>query len=225
MKGLIKSFSPFFKKTKRLKRYSVEIFLLATAFFTLLVSIFLYQQNQNEKENVIITEESFENKKIFKNQTIFVDIAGAVNKPNVYETSAGARLKDIFILAGGLSEEADKSFFQRNFNLARIVNDQEKIYVPSVWEINSGLIVENPRTLDYLSPQAINQPTTNEQNISEKININQASVEELDTLPDVGQVTAQKIINNRPYQTLEELLTKKVVNKSLFEKIKDLITL
>lgn len=53
------------------------------------------------------------------------------------------------------------------------------------------------------------------------ININQASESELDALPGIGPVTAQKIISNRPYQSVEDLLNKKAVGASEFAKIKD----
>ena len=56
------------------------------------------------------------------------------------------------------------------------------------------------------------------------INLNTASAEELDTLPGVGAVTVNKIINGRPYSTIEDLLNKKIVNKGVFENIKGLIT-
>jgi competence protein ComEA len=55
------------------------------------------------------------------------------------------------------------------------------------------------------------------------ISINDSTIEELDQLPGIGQITANKIISNRPYTTIEDLLTKKVVNKGVFEKIKNLI--
>jgi len=183
----------------------------------------MYQKAKIE-ENNFVEEEKPLNEAV-NSKKVFVDISGCVKNPGVYEASFGARLKDILNLAGGLSDEADKNFFQRNFNLARIVFDQEKIYVPSIWEIQNGIFVENPKTLDYSSPQNINLEEYTSPNVNEKININQATVEELDTLPGVGKITAQKIISNRPYQTIEELLTKKVVNKSTFEKIKDLISL
>jgi competence protein ComEA len=57
------------------------------------------------------------------------------------------------------------------------------------------------------------------------VNINTASESELDTLPGVGNVTAGKIISNRPYNALDELLSKKVVNTGVFEQIKDKITI
>ncbi|MBI2404837.1 helix-hairpin-helix domain-containing protein [Candidatus Gottesmanbacteria bacterium] len=57
------------------------------------------------------------------------------------------------------------------------------------------------------------------------VNINTASQNELESLPGVGPVTAKKIIDNRPYQTLEELVSKKAVGNALFEKIKGSLSL
>lgn len=56
------------------------------------------------------------------------------------------------------------------------------------------------------------------------ININTASSVELDLLPQIGEKTAQKIIENRPYEQIDELKTKKIVSKNLFEKIKNMIS-
>jgi len=220
MKNFIRSFFPFLKKVKK---YKIEIFLILTAFFIAVFSLFLYQK-EKEDEKIEITEEK-NTLSLINNKKIFVDVGGAVKNPGVYEASVGARLKDFLDLAGGLSEEADKFFFQRNFNLARIVNDQEKIYIPSAWEIQSGLFVENSRTLDYNQETSIGWQENSLEETVNKISINQASAEELDTLPGIGKATAQKIIQNRPYQTIDELITKKVVGKSTFEKIKDLISL
>jgi len=229
MKEFIGSFSPFLKKLKKFKRYQVEVFLLSLAFIITIISLILYQKNESSESDLIKETQSNYQKENSSPIKIFVDIAGAVNNPGVYEATLGARLNDILTLAGGLSDEADRIFFQRNFNLARIVTDQEKIYIPSSWEINSGIFIENSRTLDYISPKNITQTEVvsqnSPQNTNEKISLNQASVEELDTLPGIGKITAQKIINNRPYQSIDELLTKKVVGKSTFEKIKDLISL
>jgi competence protein ComEA len=110
--------------------------------------------------------------------------------------------------------------------LARIVSDQEKIYIPSVSEINNGIFVQNLQALNYIEPNIIssidNQQSTINNNL---INLNSATIEELDQLPGIGQVTANKIIVNRPYSTIDELLVKKTVNKSVFEKIKGLISI
>lgn len=58
---------------------------------------------------------------------------------------------------------------------------------------------------------------------SKFININEASLEELDTLIGIGLVTAQKIIDNRTYESINDLLDKKVISKTVFEKIKSKI--
>jgi DNA uptake protein ComE-like DNA-binding protein len=61
--------------------------------------------------------------------------------------------------------------------------------------------------------------------VSTLININEASEGQLDTLYGVGPATAQKIIGGRPYSDIQELLTKKIVSRSVFDKIKDRISI
>ena len=216
MNGFIKSFSPLLKKSKK---YFLEIILLTVALVITIIAFAVYAKNNQENTDQEIVTNNQPDQILFGK--IFVDVSGAVKKPNVYKILFGARIKDIVDRAGGLSDEADTVFFNRNFNLARIVTDQEKIYVPSIVEINNGVFVQNQRTLDYTSPGtgiASNVPADN------IINLNSATVEEFDQLPGVGQTTANKIIKNRPYSNIEELLTKKVVNKSVYEKIKGLIS-
>lgn len=58
---------------------------------------------------------------------------------------------------------------------------------------------------------------------TEKIDVNSASKDQLATLPGIGDVTAQKIIDGRPYNTKRDLLTKKVVGQKEYAKIKDSI--
>lgn len=206
------------KIIKKLKKFRVEIVILGVAFIIATVSLMIFLNSYQQQVEEITTTASISP----KSQTIYVDVSGSVNKPDLYEAPNGIRLKDVIKKAGGLSDDADKSFFGRNFNLARIVNDQEKIYIPSVWEIQNGYFVESPQLSDYTSPSVSNQKSAISNSL---ININSASIEELDTLPGVGKITAQKIIDNRPFEALEELLNKKVTNKSVLENIKNLITL
>lgn len=209
MKRFFQSFFPLKSAlTKKLKKYKIEIFLLIVAFSCALISATIFFLSQNEPE---VTFE--EKTTISYPSKILVDIAGAVEKPDVYEVSAGARLKDVLIMAGGLSPEADRQFFRRYFNLARILTDQEKIYIPSISEVQAGIFIEKQQTLENPS-----------QKQSEKININKATSEELEQLPGIGKITAQKIIEGRPYQSIDQLLTKKVVRKSVYEKIVNMIT-
>lgn len=226
MSSFIKSFFPLLKRLK-IKKYLVEIILLSTALIITITAVVIYNNNSQSLEDEVETSSIRSRQNYDRQEQIFVDVSGAVNKPNMYQVGFGARLKNVIDKASGLSDDADVMFFNRNFNLARIVYDQEKIYIPSILEIKSGIVMESPQTFDYNSPSVISQ-IKSVSGLSEAeslININSATIEELDQLPGIGQVTANKIITNRPYNTMDELLTNKVVNKGVYEKIKDLIVL
>jgi len=207
---------------KKFKKYLVEIIILTIAIFVSMISLIIFLNSSSQKEEIKINETK---NQITSVKKIFVDISGSVNKPGLYQLNNNSRIKEAIDKAGGLSDDADKGYFNRNFNLARFLSDQEKIYIPSVWEVQNGYFIENPQTLNYIQP--INQQSIvfNSDLNQNLININQASLDELDTLPGIGKVLGQKIIDNRPYQSLEDLINKKVINKSVFEKIKDLISL
>ncbi len=214
-----RSFSPLIKRL-RFKKYLVEVILLTVALVITIISLTVYGKNYQENANkeTLIKDQS----ERVMSENIIVDVSGAVKKPNIYKIGFGARIKDFIDKAGGLSDDADVLFFHRNFNLARIVVDQEKIYVPSVSEINNGIFIQGQLIFDYNSPSLAktNLAPSESQFL---ISINYSAIEELDQLPGIGQVTANKIILNRPYTTVEDLLIKKVVNKGVFEKIKNLI--
>lgn len=207
---------------KKFKKYLVEIIILTIAIFISVISLIIFLNSSSQKEEIKISETK---NQITSVKKIFVDISGSVNKPGLYQLNNNSRIKEAIDKAGGLSDDADKGYFNRNFNLARFLSDQEKIYIPSVWEVQNGYFIENPQTLNYIQP--INQQSIvfNSDSRQNLININQASLDELDTLPGISKVLGQKIIDNRPYQSLEDLINKKVINKSVFEKIKDLISL
>lgn len=207
-----------FKKYKWLKKYWLEILLLSAAFLITVVSLIIFSVNNQSKDEEEIITNQVESQDLFL-QNIYIDVSGEVIKPDVYKVKPGTRLKEIMDLAGGLSKNADDGYFYRNYNLSRILVDQEKIYVPSVWEVNNGYFIENRQTLDFITAIEKAKPDIG------LINANNASVEELDTLPGIGKVTAEKIISNRPYQSVDELLIKKAVNKGVFEKIKNLISI
>jgi len=208
------------------KKYKAEIVLTIISLLIIIISAGMFFTNQNRRDPEIeISTDS--NQSLTTSPKINIDVAGAVNKPDVYQVTFGARLKDVLTMAGGLSNDADKNFFSRNYNLAKILVDQEKIFIPSTADLNSGLFVENQRTLDYNQPQNItstysdsNQSSTDEG----VININSATLEELDTLTGVGKATAEKIIRGRPYKSPNELVAKKILNQSVYEKIKNLIS-
>jgi len=133
---------------------------------------------------------------------IKVDVEGEVIKPGVYELSSDARVQDALISAGGLTSNANRN----TINLAAKLADGQKIYVPAQGE-------------------AVMTSTTGIKGITGLVSINSGTQAELEELPGIGPVTAGKIIDNRPYGSVQELLERKIVGKTTFEKIKDLITL
>ena len=145
---------------------------------------------------------------------IVVDIEGAVISPGVYELSKDARLKDLIVKSGGLSASADRNWFAKNMNLASKLTDGSKIYIPLVGEKAEAASI-NSSVMGAGALQASQNGL---------ININTGSSTELDSLPGVGPVTSSKIIQNRPYQTVEDLLSKKVVSSKVFSQIKDKIS-
>lgn len=144
--------------------------------------------------------------------TITVDIEGAVVRPGVYTMPMGSRVEDAVTKAGGLTDTADSKRIEKTVNRAAKLVDGGKLFIPSI---------EGSHT-------SINSASSNDTMYDVKaglINVNYSSQSELESLPGIGPVTAKKIIDSRPYQTLEELVTKKAVGQGLFEKIKNQISL
>lgn len=139
---------------------------------------------------------------------VAADIGGAVQKPGLYELLVGSRVNDLLIAAGGLSGQADRDWVAKNINLAQKLADGAKIYIPKKGEIMGE------------KTQAAGGSTK----VSGLININTASQNLLESLWGVGPVTAQKIIENRPFQKNEELFNKKIVKSNVWEAIKEKIT-
>lgn len=134
-----------------------------------------------------------------------VDISGAVERPGVYLIPNDSRIDDVLITAGGLSPKASRIYLSKNINLAQRVFDGMKIYFPFEEEVDDPVS-------DVTNPSIA------------LVNINTASSSQLDILPGIGPVTANKIIAARPYQNITELLSRHVVNAATYEKIKDRIS-
>jgi competence protein ComEA len=139
-------------------------------------------------------------------QEIVVDVGGAVNSPGLYKLSGDARVANAISAAGGMTVDADS----KQVNLAAKVGDGQKVYIQKVGE---SVVVVGTSVSQVAGVS-----------VSGLVNINSASAAELDTLPGIGPVTAAKIIASRPYTSLNDLVLKKAVSSSVFEKIKDKIS-
>ena len=191
---------------KLIKENFLALILVAGAVILLIFGI--YQLVLKPSKSSLTLEENSKNSESSASK-ILVDVAGAVNKPGTYTLTTDARYKDAIKLAGGISPEADEEWIEKNLNQASRVSDGMKIYIPRVGEQASST---STSTVAGASQTGL-------------INVNLASSSELDALPGIGPVTAQKIIDNRPYSQISDLVSKKAVTQSVFDKIKDKISI
>ena len=174
------------------------IIILGLVGLTILgAGIFWHKTNHEPETKVEILSASANSIEQKPSKDIYIDISGAVNKPGVYQLKAGSRVENALQIAGGIASNANTGWIDSSLNRASVLIDGQKLYIPT----NSN---SNPVKIT-----------------SEKININSASRLELESLTGVGPVTAEKIISSRPYQTIDELVSRKIISQKTFAKIKD----
>lgn len=148
---------------------------------------------------------------------LVVYISGAVVRPDVYTLPAGSRVRDAIQAAGGPSSQADL----QNLNLAAFLQDGMKIQVPQI--VKAPIVPGDMTSISNLSAAGVGQRVA-----GALVNINTASQQELDTLPEIGPALAQRIIAYRtakgPFAKIEDIQNVSGIGPVTFEKIKDLIT-
>ena len=142
--------------------------------------------------------------------SIIVYVCGAVKESKVVTLKENSRICDAIDAVGGLTNEADLS----NINLAYILEDGEKIYIPKKGE--------ESQSSNLLS-------SYNSKKNNSKININKATQTELETIPGVGPSTALKIINyredNGKFNSIEDIKNVSGIGDAKFENIKNYISI
>ena len=151
------------------------------------------------------------------NGEIAVEIAGEVLNPGVYRLPAGSRVEDLLIISGGFNINADRNWTDKYLNRASKLTDGQKVYIPNINEHSSVLSAKNSG-----GDQTTSSTFSSDSNTL--ININTASLGELDSLPGIGPVYGQRIIEYRPYSDTSELLSKGVLKSSVYQKVKDLVS-
>jgi competence protein ComEA len=149
---------------------------------------------------------------------ITVEISGEILAPGVYKLPSGSRVEDLLIISGGFTVGADRSWTDKYLNRASKLSDGQKVFIPSV---NQQLGVTSAKTTG--GDQSVSSTFSSDSNTL--ININTSSLGELDSLPGIGPVYGQSIIEHRPYSTLEELVSGGAIKQSLYDKIKDRVTI
>jgi competence protein ComEA len=163
--------------------------------------LIIYSMNKN-KEEIKTTDNSTE---------ITVDIEGAVKNPGVYKLKNGSIIQDAINSAGGLNENVDNDLMAKDINRAETLKNNQKLLIPILTQTGQQVAGTNTETVS-----------------ANKINLNTASLEQLDSLPGIGPVYAQRIIEYRKkkqFSSLEEVMEIQGIGEKTYEKMKDLITI
>ena len=201
------------------------IILLYVAGFVYLLTIIKKDNNNTPNNNITAVESS---NKEGKEEYIYVDVKGSVKTPGVYKIKSDARVIDAIEASGGILNDANTRFI----NLSKALNDGDVVMVYSNAEIDKAkkdniVYIETPCVCEEVKNDACLKETE-EKTINGKININTADIEELKTLNGVGEAKAKSIIEYRnvkgKFKSIEEIKEVNGISESLFEKIKDNIT-
>ena len=198
---------------KNIRKYIYIITIIIFIIFCIMVIIRKRELKDNNinytvnKEDIIVNNDKINDEEEY----IYVDIKGEVINPNVYKIKKGLRVIDVINLAGGLTEESDTS----NINLSKIVTDEMVIVIKS----------KNNEEVYIDSDVDINNNNNNNNN-NQLIDINTCTIDELLTLPGIGESKANNIIEYRKknkFNTINDIMNVSGISESLFNKIKEYI--
>lgn len=237
---------------------NIKIFIIIVIILILSITITIKYYLNNNKNNIskTIEKEITLTKKIDKKEEqnnkdkIFVDIKGAIKKPGVYEMDSDKKVIDVVYLAGGLSDEADTTYV----NLAKKLTDEmviiiytkdqikkaketELISTPSSGscvcpKISNDACINNNKSTNTANNKTSSTKTdssnNNESESNKIVNINTATLEELQTISGIGESKAKAIIEYREekgnFNSIEDIMNVTGIGESLYEKIKEHIT-
>lgn len=151
--------------------------------------------------------------------TIAVDVVGRVRHPGLVRLAQGSRVADAVEAAGGTTAGAELEAV----NLARKVVDGEQIRIPRHGEAPSAAGGAAPAT--GAAPAAGDPSGAGQPGVP--IDLNTATAEQLDTLPGIGEVTANQIIAYRtehPFRSVDDLRQVPGIGDRRFDLLKDLVT-
>lgn len=215
---------------KFIKKHKGKIFIIIFIIFTAYTVIDTYslKEPKEEKKEVTIKKQAKEDKETVS-QKVLIDVKGEVNTPGVYELTVDNTVIDAIKKAGGLTSQSDTS----NINLSKKLEDEMVIIVYSKEEINEmNKEIECPPCNDVCvtkeDEKALLEEKETEEKITGKVNLNEADIEALQTLDGIGEVKAKAIIDyrdkNGPFKQIEDIKNVSGIGDSVYEKIKDDIT-
>ena len=215
----------------RLKVLNNKKKIIVTIFFILIVIglVYYFVFYHDEVLDDIVTSED-DTVEVTSVDDIYVDIKGHISKPGVYsfKSNDNARIIDLINKAGGLTKDADTS----TINLSKKVEDEMTVIIYSKSEIsNYTKTVDDLKSkLEICEAKIKNNACIKVNNAKEssgKVNINEASQEELTTIPGIGEAKANAIIEyrkNNKFNSIEDIKNVEGIGENLFANIKESIT-
>ncbi len=185
---------------------------------------------QQREESAFMEEQQTQIQENIEDAKITVYVSGAVLNPGLHEIATGSRAVDAIAAAGGMTEEANKD----KVNLAKICKDGMQVNVPrlSAKELrklrqeNEIAVYADSKT--QITENAVYETAAKEKSYTGKIHLNSASVEELEELPGVGAVTAQRIAEYRSlhgFNKIEDIMNVKGIGQAKFNKMRPYLDL
>ena len=179
----------------------------------------LNNQSNNQSDNKKLDNQEQSNEVQKDANYIVVHITGEIKNSGILKLPEGARIADAVEAAGGATKEADLE----TINLAYILEDGQKIYIPNKEENN-----EQKQYITKESGDTINEKeTSSEKGENKKVNINTANQSELETLPGIGPSLASRIMEyreqNGKFNNIEELKNVKGIGDTRYEELKALV--
>lgn len=222
----------FIKKNK----YIITIVLLM---IIILSAIIIKKRLNNHKYSELSGDELINQKEITDTDMMeeelefcAIDIKGAVNNPGVYSIECNKHVMDAIVMAGNLTDEADTSVI----NLAKKITNEMVIIIYTKDEVKNSIakgdvtkVIENEcHCPDIKNDVCINNNQSQSDNQNKLVNINTASLEEIQSLPGIGESKAKAIIEYRnssgKFQNIEDVLKVSGIGEKLYEEIKAYIT-
>lgn len=193
--------------------------------FCVLASFWPQQRDENMLE---LEQQAMQTEEAAAEAKITVYVSGAVAKPGLHEIAPGSRAVDAIEAAGGMTEEANKD----RVNLAKICKDGMQVNVPrlSAKELRKLKQAQNVYAGESANAvQPANYVPAAQQDYSDgKIRLNSATLEELEELPGVGEVTAQRIVEYRNlhgFNKIEDIMNVKGIGQAKFNKMRPYLDL
>lgn len=227
------------RKLKLITIISVMIILCSLVLY----KCFLIKKEEPQEEVTQIEKTTIEDTNIEIEEenikTVFVDIKGEIALPGVYEVEEGKKVIDVINLAGGFTEQADTSLI----NLAKQITNEMVIIIYSQEEVKKAKEADEIIKIvdkECICPEIKNDACLNKEDETantkneipkteeQTINLNTATLEELQTLTGIGESKAKAIIEYREsigdFKNIEELMQVDGIGEALYEKIKNNIT-